>query len=156
MAMSPSQATLVATVETYEHLQDNLHRWFFAEPTELLFQRLAEFDHDLQTTSEVIPLAKVLLPPVRKVKFKQLNWQRDLAMLRCIEAIRFFAAGHHDQLPERLSEIKEVLIPDDPMTGQSFSYELNGGRALITSPAAPGEPAAQGLRWEIQLAEKGK
>jgi hypothetical protein len=47
-------------------------------------------------------------------------------------------------------------IPNDPMTGKSFTYKLDDRAALITSPPPPGQPASEGLRWEIKLAPAKK
>ena len=50
--------------------------------------------------------------------------------LRCVEAIR----GHvhkHGAFPKTLADIKVVPVPDDPMTGRPFAYELDGDAALL-------------------------
>jgi hypothetical protein len=149
-AMPASQAILTATVETFNRQHDEMFKWFFA-PAPEAFVGLDAAKHQLEGTSEIIPLAALLLPGVAAVKSNEFRSQRDVAALRCLEAMRLYAARHHDQLPQKLSDIKEVPVPNDPMTGQPFSYELNGDRALVTSPVPPGGVASQGLRWEIQV-----
>jgi hypothetical protein len=150
-AMPASQAILTATVETFEHERDEIYKWLYSSSPEA-FAGLAEAGKHLSADSEVIPVASLLLPSLVKVKDAEVRSQRELAALRCVEAMRWYAFQHHNQLPQQLSDIKDIPLPNDPMTGQPFSYELNDGRALIISPAPPGEPAVQGLRWEIQLA----
>jgi len=87
-----------------------------------------------------------------KVKDAEVRSRRDLAALRVLEALRLYAACHNGQLPKRLSDLDGVPLPNDPMTGQPFAYQLSGGEAVLSSPAPPGEPASQGLSWTIQMA----
>jgi hypothetical protein len=149
--MPVSQAILTATVETFERERDEVNKWLYV-PAPQAFAGLAEAEKNLQAVSEVIPIGSLLLPSLVKVKEAQVRYQRELAAFRCVEALRWYAAQHQNQLPQQLSDITNVPIPNDPMTGKPFSYVLTDGRALITSPAAPQEPAAKGLRREIQMA----
>jgi len=62
----------------------------------------------------------------------------NLTALQCIEAIRSYAASHGGQLPAALADIKEVAVPNDPMTGAAFSYTRTGATAVLESPTPPG------------------
>ncbi|HTQ39447.1 MAG TPA: hypothetical protein VMJ32_10480 [Pirellulales bacterium] len=153
--MPVSQAILTAEVEMFDRLNNDTFKWFYVDSASAL-KGMAEADRDLQefgkSKREIIPLASILLPSLRKVKSVEVETDRYVAALRCVEAIRLYAARHHAQLPRQLSDINEVPIPNDPVTGQPFSYQSIESRALITSPALPGETAIQEIRWEIQLA----
>jgi hypothetical protein len=61
---------------------------------------------------------------------------RRIAGLRAVEALRLYAASHEGKLPEALSQVKEVPVPDDPATGKPFEYRRDGVAALLLSPAA--------------------
>lgn len=158
-AMSSSQAILTAEVETFEHLSHNIHKWFYADPVSAM-KGLAEAEHELadlaKSKREIIPLASVLLPALSTVKSREVEADREVAGLRLVEAMRLYAYENHDQLPPQLGDIKSVPIPDDPMTGKPFAYELHDGVAVITSPPPPGRPASDGMRWEIRLAAAKK
>jgi hypothetical protein len=80
------------------------------------------------------PLVPLLLPAVKKVTFAKARNDRKLALLRTIEALRFYAATHDSKLPPSLAAIKEVPIPLDPVTGKSFEYQLVGEVAKLTAP----------------------
>ena len=55
------------------------------------------------------------------------------------------------KLPEKLSDVKVVPVPDDPGTGRPFEYRREGDRATLTS-RIPGEPPrTTGLRFRIEL-----
>jgi hypothetical protein len=152
--MSVSQAILTAEVETFDRLNNNAFKWFYADSASAL-RGLADAEHEVdefgKSKQEIIPLASVLLPSLRNVKSVEVETGRYVDALRIVEAIRMYAAKHSDQLPQQLSEIKEVPIPADPITGQQFSYQLNNATAQLTSPAPPDGTSAEGLRWEIQL-----
>ena len=62
---------------------------------------------------------------------------RQLAALRCIEALRLYAAGHDGKLPPTLDDIKEVPIPSNPVTGKPFSYRLEGRTAVLEAGGGP-------------------
>jgi hypothetical protein len=59
---------------------------------------------------------------------------RQVATLRVIEAIRMYAATHDGQLPNTLSDITEVPVPDDPVTGLPFEYKLENSKARLSGP----------------------
>ncbi len=66
---------------------------------------------------------------------------RQIAALRCVEAIRLYAAAHDGNLPPSLDEIKEVPVPFDPVNGKPFTYRLAGDRAFFSCEPLPGQPA---------------
>jgi hypothetical protein len=67
----------------------------------------------------------------------------EAAVLRVIEALRMHAAGNEGQLPEKLGD-----IPDDPVTGEPFSYRLEAGNAYLQGPTLRDVP----LNYEITMA----
>jgi hypothetical protein len=83
---------------------------------------------------EIIPLARHTLGAVKVTRMAIERNDRQIATLRVIEALRLYAAAHDGQLPKQLSDITEVPIPDDPVTGLPFEYELVGGKARLSGP----------------------
>ncbi len=58
--------------------------------------------------------------------------EREILLLRLVEAIRCHAADNGGKLPQSLDEIKELPIPSiDPYTGKPFSYKVENGTAVI-------------------------
>jgi hypothetical protein len=78
---------------------------------------------------------------------------RRFAALRCVEALRLYAAGHEGKLPAKLSDITEVPVPADPVTGKSFAYVVKGDKVHLTSPELPGgnENPNSKTNYEISL-----
>jgi hypothetical protein len=78
-----------------------------------------------------------LQPSYQRCRDAEIELDRRVAALRCVEAIRLHAASHGGKLPGSLGEITEVLVPDDPATGKPFEYALDGAAAVLRAPAAP-------------------
>lgn len=72
----------------------------------------------------------------------------NLEALQCVEAIRSYAASHSDQLPQTLADLKELSLPQNPMTGEVFRYTRTAATAVLESPAPAGGKKG-GLRYEI-------
>jgi hypothetical protein len=66
----------------------------------------------------------------------RIRWLLDqrIALLRHVEALRLYAAEHDGRLPAKLSEIA-VPLPDDPLTGKPFRYEVTGDTAHLRGQA---------------------
>ena len=88
-----------------------------------------------------IPIARALLPAVQKVFGARARTDRRIAALRCVEAVRLYAAGHDGKFPASLDDVKDVPIPDDPVTGKPFDYHVAGERAFLSATPFPGQPA---------------
>ena len=61
-----------------------------------------------------------------------------------VEALRLYAHSHNGCLPEKLDEMTEVPIPDDPVTGKPFVYRLDGATATIELTPLPAHPHVLG------------
>jgi hypothetical protein len=67
--------------------------------------------------------AAALLAPARL--------DRELAIVRCIEALRLYAGAHQGKLPATLDEITEVSVPVNPLLEKPFGYHLDGEAAVL-------------------------
>jgi len=137
----------------YECLWDEQLKWFSmsywqaADELEDIQTRIKEYAEESSTGE----LFAAMFPSLRRVFFLDARYKRDLAMLRCVEALRIYAAAHDGHLPSSLSDITEVPVPLDPLYGRAFFYEVTGNQAVLESPApAEGRPR-EGLRYEIAL-----
>jgi len=66
----------------------------------------------------------------------QIRLDRRVAAVRVVEAIRLYAASHDGKLPEELSQITEVPLPEDPATGKPFEYRRDGAASVLSLPEA--------------------
>lgn len=85
-----------------------------------------------------------------------LRWMERLegfvAALECIEGLRHFTACHDGRLPAQLGDVMDIELPNDPATGKSFAYHLEGTRAILeVAPPKDGGPR-DSVRYEITVA----
>jgi hypothetical protein len=121
-AMPPAQVLLLYIRGTYQDDRDDWYRASYlpypqARPA---FDESMKRLHEAPNTEGHIP-ARLLLPALNKVVAHQNGLERRLAALRVIEALRIYSAAHAGRLPEKLTDVTEVPIPDDPGTGQTLS-----------------------------------
>jgi len=81
------------------------------------------------------------------------RFNRHVAALQCIEALRLYAAAHQGKFPEELSRITEVPVPDDPVSQKPFSYRCTGFDAVLEAPAPEGATERDAIRYELSLKE---
>ena len=88
----------------------------------------------------VVPKSKTVMMwgwPSCEVISASRSLEQRLAILRHIEALRIHAATHDGKLPAKLSDI-DLPLPLDPVTGQPFSYTLDGTTASLRGAGPPG------------------
>jgi hypothetical protein len=73
----------------------------------------------------------------QKVFLSRGRLERRLEGIRCLEAIRLYAAAHDGKLPRSLADVKEVPVPVDPMTHKAFEYQTHDEKASLASPPLP-------------------
>jgi hypothetical protein len=152
-SMTPLHVVLADSVGTYEHLRDNLSKWLFV-PYWQAREHVEEANRAATENREGLPLANTLLPALSRPVAARTRVDHNVAALRCVEAIRMYAAGNEGMLPEKLADITQVPVPDDPFTGEPFSYRVEAGTAILESAAREGiGPAypAYATRYEIKI-----
>lgn len=159
-AMPRLQVVLIFALAEYDRLFDEMIKWqgisyWQARPGLEKAERGLKEEKIKAGVLGRIPLASYLIPAVQKVFFATTRLDRKLAALRSIEAIRLYAAGHDGRLPAALSEITEVPIPIDPVTGKDFDYKMEDGKAVLSAPPPAGEQPRSGnyLKYELTLAK---
>jgi hypothetical protein len=152
-AMPVLQAGLLYEVFNYQQRSDDLLKWtglpyWQARPG---LARAEERLKAAKASGTGSILAVLLLPRTLRPSDAVARADRRVAALRCVEALRLYAAAH-GRLPDKLADVKEVPVPMDPMTGAAFRYALDGDRAVLQGPAPAGSGAAHLiLRYELTL-----
>jgi hypothetical protein len=160
-AMSPAQAILTGFVETSDRMQDELYKWT-ALPLPVALPGIKSAEQKLNdvkaSSGQIASLVKMLIPAVSRARVSLARVDREIAALRCLEAIRLYAARHEGRLPPALSDIAQVQVPVDPITEKPFFYEVAGGLATLAAPPIPGfdDNSSDKLQWEIELATSKK
>jgi hypothetical protein len=154
--MPVAQVVLLYTLHTYDELRDDMCKWMFLPYSEAKkgLQHADETIRDAKVRGrEIVPLAAMLLPAVSSVKNAEVRGQRELALLRVLEALRLYAA-RHGRLPDSLKDITEVPIPPDPLRNEPFTYQAHDRlSAVLEVLGPPGTWSGEhhGARYEIEL-----
>jgi hypothetical protein len=154
-AMPPAQVLLQFIKGTYQEDRDDWYRAIYLPYPQgrPVFDASIKRLHDAALSEGHLP-ARLLLPGLNKVMSHQIAVERRLAALRTIEALRIYAAAHSGHLPEKLSDVTEVPIPDDPGTGQPFEYHTDGDTATLTN-RIPGDPLPNyDQRYQLTVRKK--
>lgn len=142
-AMPAAQAVLAYQKLEYQELLDNMFKWFalpYSQAQPHLDESEQQFDDDYRNKGIKTNLFRTLLPALSRIAFLQARMDRNIALLRTIEAIRMFAADHSGRLPGSLAEITSVPIPADPVTGKGFLYDrIDAQSVRLEAPVAPAE-----------------
>jgi hypothetical protein len=149
-AMPVAKVVLLDSLEAYGQLRDETFKWFYvpywqAEP------QMHKTDERLRQATlsnrQIIPLWPMFAPAVHSICASIARGQREIDVLKTIEALRMYLAEHDGQLPTDLDQLP-VPAPMDPVTGKPFEYRFQDGVAEITGPPMPG----QVLHVKIQVA----
>ena len=155
-AMPVLQAFVLHEVFLYDSFYDDTIKWYGVPYWQSradqarVAQRLKALRSD-RTQGGI--LAGLLLPAIDKVIFSSVRLDRRVDALRCVEALRLYAAAHEGKLPDKLADVTDVPIPPDPVTGKPFEYRLADGKATLTAAAPSGEQPNLGntIIYEITL-----
>jgi hypothetical protein len=158
-AMPHAQVVLLAWVEEYDEIRDEISKWL-SVPT---WQGREPFEK-LMKTASTDPRYKNLFflgqlaPAISKVFVASLRTERVVAAMRGAEALRMHVAGHGGKPPARWSDITAVPLPIDPVTGRGLDdfYRVEKGRAFLEVPPPPGMPAivARRYQWIVPKGEE--
>ena len=138
-AMKPSQLVLAFWLDDYRHWLDDEFKWF-ALP---YWQAAAGSAHSatrrdkVRAAHDASMLTMTLMPSWERAAFLRTSLERDLALLRTVEALRAQLA-EHEALPETLADVTDWPIPLDPVHGESFEYHVTGDVVILESPPPPG------------------
>jgi hypothetical protein len=150
-AMSPEQAVGRYLIETYRSLvEKNWQGW------ELPYWQAAGYMHRTEdetkrekgTTNN--PLLNTL-PAMAHARYALARVDREIAMLRTIEALRDYAARHDGRPPQSLDQITDVPLPIDPFTGRPFGYKVDGQKVVIDAPVPPDQQRERRRGWRYEL-----
>lgn len=152
------QVVLLNEIFAYDQFYDELQKWS-AFPPAVAMTKTKEIERrmsrELRSLGRGAILARLFLPAMQNILTARARFERRIAALRCIEALRLHAAANQGRFPEKLSEIKVVPVPEDPILGKAFKYTKAGDRAALIGPAPEGEGAHSGNTIHYEMTLKG-
>jgi len=91
-------------------------------------------------------MGTLLLPALQASREAQVRLDREVASFAGDRGPAYARATHDGKLPERLEDINEVPVPNNPATGKPFAYRLNGTTAILELAPSTGLQAELSLR----------
>ncbi|MBN1764598.1 MAG: hypothetical protein JW860_05020 [Sedimentisphaerales bacterium] len=147
-----AQAVMLYQLWQFRETRDSIFKWFNvpyiqAKPyLKKLEEEFAGMSGNLKDN-----VFNAILPAMGRVHFIMTRMERDIAILRCVEAVRMYTAENDGRFPPTLADITTVPVPTDPLTGHDFIYQLVDGKAVIESPVPPDGSPKDGRRYELTL-----
>ncbi len=154
--MPDSRVLLLYWILTIDEIRDesfkwrNVPYWQAREGMKKSEAKFSEMFKKQQRPGLPRPLLTELFSSVAAVRSNEARLQRDIELLRSIEAVRLFAADHSGELPSALSDVKDVPMPINPFTGNPFSYRVENGVGILESTAPEDESP---VRYRLTLAD---
>jgi hypothetical protein len=154
-AMSYVQVALLAKLAEFDSVMDEQMKWY-NEPYSKVADRLEVLDQRLKSAPEAKKLYAAEPMDLHDVHTAKALLERKINILRCLEAVRAYAAGRDGKLPASLDDIKDVPIPIDPVTGKAFVYQVTGDHASLEAPPSAGEGRRyfSDLAYEITIKQR--
>ncbi len=151
-SMPVQQVIAIHCLGQYDYWRDELLKWYslpYWQAREGMQKASAAF-RKWEKANRGNPFA-ALLGAFSKAFFYQARQDRRIAALRCIEAVRMFAARNDGRLPKRLDELTDTPAPIDPVTGKDFGYKVEGNTFTLDAPAPPGIRAQDGEQYVVTI-----
>ncbi len=144
-AMPPAQVGCMVALLQYDQALDECLKWqnlpFWEAQTAIANEEERQLKKADDKDGSAVPITQRYLRSTALVFAAFARIDRRIAALRCVEAVRLYAAVHDGKLPAALGDVKDVPIPDDPVTGKPFGYRRVGDRAFLSSTPFPDQPA---------------
>jgi hypothetical protein len=142
-AMPTVQVVAIHVQRQFNEMRDDLLKWTYVpywQGRAGLERAEKRYGRSSSPRSIQGALIGLVVPAFLKTYDAYGRTQRTIAGLRCAEAIRLHAALHGGKLPQALSDITDVPLPLDPITGKGFDllYRTVGDGAILEVPPPPG------------------
>jgi hypothetical protein len=97
------------------------------------------------------PTIQQLQPAFDRTRIIMNHLERRITTLQIIETLRVNAAAHDGKFPEKLSDLTQYEIPNDPVTKKPFSYTSTGINAVLELEGTEGSDGRDAIRYELNL-----
>ena len=152
--MSVCEAVSRHAIGDFVRTRDDLFRWMTLQYPEAK-PFLDREDQKLQKRSRASAgmfVAALLLPAITHCRDAEIRVDRRANMLLIVHAVREYAATHEGALPQTIGEMKDVIILDDPATGEPFGYRVEDGKAIIEADISKNRPRSfEPNRYEVRI-----
>ncbi len=151
-SMPVLQVVATYIVDGFRRVAEEGLKWYYVDYPAYRPQA-EEVERNLRTASRRKDtwLSAMLLPAFRRAREQEVRLQRRVKVLQAVEALRMHAAANDGELPASLGDVQVVPIPEDPVTGQPFSYELTEEGAVLSAPPVRESRPDTAMRYELTI-----
>ncbi len=151
--ISDAQAIVILTIDNFNRDRDNVFKWAYLpyDPGQAGLVESIEQVGEKPGNDQGLPLAQIILPSLVHFRNAMERQERQIALLRTIEALRMHAADHGGQLPKSLDEVTCVPVPQDPWLGKPFTYSLDDEVAVLRANAPTGQPIELTTEYRLNI-----
>jgi hypothetical protein len=154
----------VLVLKEVEHLiqapdSPNLYRALDALPKPLIDlsgqmdAEMANIESQYLNPLTRIAMKRQLEPAHERIRVVTKKPDRQAAALQCIEALRLHASAHDGKFPNQLSDVTEVSVPVDPLSGKPFVYKRSGAKAVLEAVLPETAMPKDALKYNLKLKE---
>jgi hypothetical protein len=137
--LAANSVVLAYDVSQYRQQAQELIKWAGLPPWESL-PGLREAGDHIDAERQDYNALTLLLPAFHNSDRRIASVDRELAMMRCVEAIRAYAASHEGTPPANLEALSpQTPAPIDPMSGRAFEYQAKDNAVTLRGLAPEGE-----------------
>ncbi len=142
-AMPAAQAVLLRSVYKHRDIWDDQVKCF-SLPTHKAFAELERIDRQAKKAraeakdDALFAVMTLLYPAVQKVHFAQARFERRVALIRALEAVRLQIAADGGAIPVSLDAVTAVAVPEDPFFAKPFEYSATEAGFKLVAPPLPG------------------
>lgn len=152
--MPAAQVVLLSTVNQSRDVENAAFAAFFL-PYPQAMQHLTEAQEKLKQLRDAskwaLPIGPFHLDAMVSARSFVARVDRELAVLQFLEALRAYAA-REGRLPERLPDLTDLPVPNDPVTDRPFRYFTDGNVARLAGPPLGDQP----LDYEVRLGKSNE
>jgi hypothetical protein len=141
-AMPAAQAVLLRSIYRHRGVWDDQVKCFSLPPHKA-FLELERIDRQAKKArteakdDALFAVMTLLYPAVQKVHFAHARFERRVALVRALEAVRLQIAAD-GAIPKSLDAVAVVAVPEDPFTGKPFEYSATATGFKLVAPPLPG------------------
>lgn len=142
-AMPAAQAVLLRSIYKHRDVWDDQVKCF-SLPTHKAFAELERIDRQAKKAraeakdDALFAVMTLLYPAVQKVHFAQARFERRVALIRALEAVRLQIASDNGAIPKSLDAVTVVSVPEDPFLAKPFEYKATETGFQLVAPPLPG------------------
>jgi hypothetical protein len=116
-----------------------------------LSRPLVDFEKSIENEKKVLGSVSDEASGYDQMRLIARRLENHLNSLQVVEAVRNYAAVHDGQLPPELSDIKDMKVPNDLISGTAFEYHKTAAGATLKSAIPEGGRERDSVNYEIVI-----